>query len=112
MSGSTELLRTAYDDLSALLCSLTEDEGWQPTGCAGWTPVDLGFHLLGDARRALVALSTPAVGPTDTDAISYWTAWRPPAPGDGAVLWCTRVAAAVTRRPLCCAESSPLPSTT
>ena len=93
MSGPTELLRAAYDDLSALLCSLTDDESWQPTGCAGWTPVDLGFHLLGDARRGLVALATPMVGPTDTDAVSYWAAWRPPAPGDDEELWSTRIAA-------------------
>jgi hypothetical protein len=89
----TTLLGTAYGDLSALLSALTEEEGWQPTGCAGWTPVDLGFHLLGDARRALVALGTPATELADTDAVSYWTAWRPPAPGDDAEVWRTRIAA-------------------
>jgi hypothetical protein len=89
------LLTTAYRDLSAVLSSLTVDEGWEPTGCAGWSPVDLGFHLLSDARRALVALNTPAVAPVDTDAVSYWTAWRPPAPGDEEELWSTRVAASV-----------------
>jgi hypothetical protein len=62
---------------------------------AGWTPVDLGFHLLGDARRALVALATPADGPADTTAVGYWTAWRPPAPGDEQELWSTRIAAGV-----------------
>ncbi len=93
MPGPTALLRIAYDDLSSLLSSLTDEEGWQPTGCAGWTPVDLGFHLLGDARRALVALATPAGGPVDTDAVSYWTAWRPPAPGEDEELWSTRIAA-------------------
>jgi hypothetical protein len=87
------LLRIAYDDLSSLLSSLEEIEGWQPTGCAGWTPVDLGFHLGGDARRALVALATPAAAPGDTDAVGYWTAWRPPAPGDDEELWSTRIAA-------------------
>jgi hypothetical protein len=89
------LLTTAYGDLAAVLSSLTVEEGWQPTGCAGWTPVDLGFHLLSDARRALVALNTPAPGPVDTDAVSYWTAWRPPAPGDEEELWSTRIAASV-----------------
>ena len=93
MTGPTALLRIAYDDLSALLTSLTDEEGFQPTGCAGWTPVDLGFHLLGDTRRALVALATPAAAPTDTDAVGYWTAWRPPAPGDDEELWSTRIAA-------------------
>jgi hypothetical protein len=89
------LLSSAYRDLSAVLSSLTVEEGWEPTGCAGWTPVDLGFHLLSDARRALVALNTPAAGPADTGAVDYWTAWRPPEPGDDEELWSTRVAASV-----------------
>ena len=95
MPESLSLLATAYGDLSAVLSSLSVEEGWEPTGCAGWSPVDLGFHLLSDARRALVALNTPAAGPLDTDAVSYWTAWRPPAPGDEEELWSTRVAASV-----------------
>jgi hypothetical protein len=57
--------------------------------------VDLAFHLLSDARRALVAVHTPASGPADTDAVEYWTAWRPPAPGDDLEVWTTRVAASV-----------------
>ena len=51
-----------YRDLSGVLSSLTVEEGFEPTGCAGWTPVDLAFYLLGDARRAPVALHTPAAG--------------------------------------------------
>ena len=89
------LLSTAYRDLSGVLLSLTVEEGWEPTGCAGWTPVDLGFHLLSDARRALVALATPADGPADTSAVDYWSPWRPPAPGDDEELWSTRIAASV-----------------
>jgi hypothetical protein len=89
------LLTTTYRDLSAVLSSLRVEEGWEPTGCAGWTPVDLGFHLLSDARRALVALNTPVGGPADTDAVSYWTAWQPPGPGDDEELWSTRIAASV-----------------
>jgi hypothetical protein len=87
------LLSTAYRDLSAVLSSLTVEEGFEPTGCAGWTAVDLGFHLLSDARRALVALHTPADEPADTTAVDYWTAWRPPEPGDEEELWSTRIAA-------------------
>jgi hypothetical protein len=89
------LLTSAYRDLSAVLSSLTVEEGWEPTGSAGWTAVDLGFHLLSDARRALVALASPADGPADTTAVDYWTAWRPPGPGDDLELWTTRVAASV-----------------
>jgi hypothetical protein len=87
------LLSSAYRELSAVLSSLSVEEGFEPTGCAGWTAVDLGFHLLSDARRALVALHTPADGPADTTAVDYWTAWRPPAPGDEEELWSTRIAA-------------------
>jgi hypothetical protein len=95
VSDPVSLLRTAYLDLSAVLSSLTVEEGFEPTGCAGWTPVDLGFHLLSDARRALVALHTPADGPPDATAVDYWTAWRPPEPGDDEELWSTRIAASV-----------------
>jgi hypothetical protein len=95
VSSPVSLLSTAYGDLSGVLSSLSVEEGFEPTGCAGWTPVDLGFHLLSDARRALVALHTPAEGPADTTAVDYWTAWRPPEPGDEEELWSTRVAASV-----------------
>ncbi|WP_209305469.1 maleylpyruvate isomerase N-terminal domain-containing protein [Blastococcus sp. CT_GayMR20] len=95
MPDPVSLLRPTYGDVSAVLSSLTVAEGWEPTGCAGWTPVDLGFHLLSDARRALVTLHTPADGPADTTAVDYWTAWRPPEPGDDEELWSTRIAASV-----------------
>jgi hypothetical protein len=91
--NSQGLLATAYGELSGVLSSLTVEEGFEPSGCAGWAVVDLGFHLLGDARRALVALHTPADAPADTTAVDYWTAWRPPEPGDEAELWSTRIAA-------------------
>src|SRR3954451_2602574 len=93
MRDPVALLSSAYRELSAVLSSLTVEEGFEPTGCAGWTAVDLGFHLLSDARRALVALHTPADGPADTTAVDYWTAWRPPEPGDEEELWSTRIAA-------------------
>jgi hypothetical protein len=93
MRDPVRLLSGAYRELSAVLSSLTVEEGFEPTGCAGWTAVDLGFHLLSDARRALVALHTPAHGLADTTAVDYWTAWRPPEPGDEEELWSTRIAA-------------------
>src|SRR3954451_12906025 len=95
MSDPVSLLSRAYRDLSAVLSSLTVPEGFEPTGCAGWTAVDLGFHLLSDARRALVALNTPVAVPADTTAVDYWTAWRPPEPGDDEELWSARIAASV-----------------
>ena len=95
MDDSLRLLTTAYGDLAGVLGALSPDEAWEPTGCAGWSVVDLGFHLLSDARRALVALNTPAAGPADTDDVDYWRAWRPPEPGDEVELWSTRIAASV-----------------
>jgi hypothetical protein len=72
-----DVLSTAYRDVVAAVSDLDTDEEWLPTGCAGWSVRDLVFHLRGDAYRALVALSSPAGTPPDTDAVSYWTHWRP-----------------------------------
>jgi Mycothiol maleylpyruvate isomerase N-terminal domain len=69
---TVEALRTAYNDLSALVNSLDEAASWKPTTCVGWTVRDLVQHLLADAQRALVALGTPARGPADKDAVTYW----------------------------------------
>lgn len=96
MDTPLDLLRTAYGDLADLLGGLTSEEQWRATGCAGWTPVDLGWHVLADARRGLVALSTPADGPATTDAVGYWRAWQPSGEDDGRDLWATRVSASVT----------------
>ncbi len=94
MSAHLELLRTAYGDLAELLHEVAAGgDEWAPTGCRGWTVLDLGFHLLGDTRRALVGLNTPAPGPADHDAVTYWRGWRPPGPGDDEALRRTRVVA-------------------
>src|SRR5215218_6793263 len=88
------LLRTALGDVAAVLTSLSEDDGWLPTGCRGWSVLDLGYHLLEDAHRALVDLNTPVAGPADTDAVGYWRPGRP-SPQDGDDLVGARVAASV-----------------
>jgi Mycothiol maleylpyruvate isomerase N-terminal domain len=93
---SLELLRSAYGDLSALVGGLTPEEGWQSSGCAGWSVLDLVQHLLDDARRGLVALATPAGGPATTDAVAYWRSWQPSPEDDEATAWRTRVRASVT----------------
>jgi hypothetical protein len=90
-----ELLRSAYGDLSALVADLTPEEGWQPSGCTGWSVLDLTQHLLDDARRGLVALATPAGGPATTDAVAYWRSWQPTAEQDDDTAWRTRVRASV-----------------
>ncbi|WP_167759049.1 maleylpyruvate isomerase N-terminal domain-containing protein [Blastococcus sp. TF02A_35] len=96
MAAPLELLRTAYGDLSAALYgSAASGDPWAPTGCRGWAVHDLAFHLLGDARRAVVGLNTPARGPADRDAVTYWRGWSPPGPGDDEALVRTRAVAAV-----------------
>src|SRR4051794_26398220 len=67
------MLKQAYDDIGAVAGTLDERSSWQPTRCAGWCVRDLVFHHLGDAQRGLVALATPADGPADRTAVSYWT---------------------------------------
>ena len=88
------LLGTALGDLAAVLETVSEEESWEPTGCRGWSVLDLGFHLLEDAHRALVDLGSPVDGPPDTDAVGYWRPGRP-SPHDGDDLWSARVAASV-----------------
>jgi hypothetical protein len=99
------LLRTAYAELSGTLYDLTATgRAWAPTRCTGWSVIDLSWHLMGDARRALVALNTPAAGPADTDAVDYWRAWRPAEPGDDDALRRTRAVASVAADPADLAE--------
>jgi uncharacterized protein (TIGR03083 family) len=74
-------LRDSYQALAAVVRPLGDEESWQPTGCTGWAVRDLVFHCLADAQRALVALHTPADGPPDRDAATYWEDWRPDAAG-------------------------------
>ncbi|MEU0054411.1 maleylpyruvate isomerase N-terminal domain-containing protein [Streptomyces sp. NPDC006309] len=52
-----------------------------PTGCTGWAVRDLVLHRLQDAQRALVVLHTPAHGPADRDAVTYWRDRRPDTAG-------------------------------
>lgn len=70
-------LRIAYSDLATIAVSLDEQDSWRPTRCTGWVVRDVLLHLLRDAQRALVALGTPASGPADRDAVSYWARARP-----------------------------------
>ncbi|MFJ2957939.1 maleylpyruvate isomerase N-terminal domain-containing protein [Streptomyces sp. NPDC087270] len=74
---AVDALRAAYGAFTAVLADLGERESWQPTGCTGWAVRDLVFHCLADAQRGLVALHTPAPGPADRDAVTYWQGWQP-----------------------------------
>lgn len=92
MSGFS-VLDASYQALLRVISALDDDAGWQNTRCAGWTVRDLVHHLLADAQRALVALHTPAPGPPDVDAISYWRPWQPGTPGAEAGRRGTRIMA-------------------
>src|SRR3954453_20662805 len=71
------LLRTALGDLAAVLDSVSDDESRRPSGCRGWSVLDLAHHLVEDAHRTLVDLNTPADGPADTDDVEDWRPGRP-----------------------------------
>jgi hypothetical protein len=75
------LLRDAYEAFAGVVAGLGDEESWRPTGCTGWAVRDLVFHCLSDAQRGLVALHTPAAGPVDRDAVTYWRDWRPDSVG-------------------------------
>lgn len=91
----TDLLDRTYANMHAVLQAVDGDDEWAPTGCAGWCVRDLVQHLLGDARRALVALGTPAHAPPDTDAVTYWQSWSPGADDAAAERRLTRVVSGV-----------------
>ncbi|MFJ9147877.1 maleylpyruvate isomerase N-terminal domain-containing protein [Streptomyces sp. NPDC102270] len=74
---NADVLRAAYEAFAAVVRPLDDEESWRPTGCAGWAVRDLVFHCTADAQRALVALHTPAAGPPDRDAVTYWRDWAP-----------------------------------
>jgi uncharacterized protein (TIGR03083 family) len=88
-------VRDAYGGLSRLVLTLTDEQSWQASGCAGWAVRDLVFHCLSDAHRALRALGNPAppLAEPDRDAVTYWQDWRPPdEPAPDELRW-TRVSA-------------------
>jgi hypothetical protein len=96
VSDPVSLLSIAYGDLTEALSDVAASgDGWAPTGCRGWTTHDLGYHLLGDARRALLALNSPTRRPADTDRVRYWRSWRPPEPEDDDALRRTRAMASI-----------------
>lgn len=82
MAQDTDALATAYGDLIDIARALDQDMAWLPTGCAGWAVGDLLLHLLFDTQRGLVALATPADGPVDRDAVTYWADFQGPPTND------------------------------
>ncbi|WP_404960708.1 maleylpyruvate isomerase N-terminal domain-containing protein [Streptomyces sp. 147326] len=76
-SGVVEAVSAAYGAFGDVVRGLGDAQSWAPSGCTGWAVRDLIFHCAGDAQRGLVALHTPAEGPADRDAVTYWRDWRP-----------------------------------
>ncbi|MGH3159491.1 MAG: maleylpyruvate isomerase N-terminal domain-containing protein [Streptosporangiaceae bacterium] len=82
-AGAVAALDDAYCGVTEMLGALSEPDFLLPTRCLGWTVTDCLYHLLGDARRALTALATPATASPDVDFVTYWEPWRPG--GDGSL---------------------------
>jgi Mycothiol maleylpyruvate isomerase N-terminal domain len=78
--AAEDALAGAYGKISKVAGSLTEASAMLPSRCAGWAVLDVLYHQLLDARRALVTFASPSAGPPDTDYVSYW---RPFSPASG-----------------------------
>ncbi|MFB9234601.1 maleylpyruvate isomerase N-terminal domain-containing protein [Plantactinospora siamensis] len=93
-------LDSAYAGITAAVRDLSDEDLQRPTRCHGWVVADLLFHVLCDARRALVALASPADGPPDVDAVSYWAAYSQEwSDAAGRHAWWARRSAAAFDRP-------------
>jgi len=49
----------------------------QPSRCAGCAVLDVLYHQLLDAPRALVTFAGPPPGPPDTGYVTYWRPFSP-----------------------------------
>lgn len=75
--AAEEALAGAYGKISEATDDLTEASALLPSRCAGWVVLDVLYHQLLDARRALVTFATPSADPPDTDYASYWRPYSP-----------------------------------
>jgi hypothetical protein len=90
-------LKRAYGAVGELAAGLSRADLLASSRCHGWVVVDVLFHVLCDAQRALVALATPAAGPPDVDFVSYRTAFAGKANDPAAAAWWVRRSAAAFR---------------
>jgi uncharacterized protein (TIGR03083 family) len=93
-------MAASYRAVTADLERLSEEDLARPSRCLGWTRADLLYHMLLDARRALVTFATPAAGTADVDFVSYWAPFRPGAEGYDAHARFVRRAASAYRSDL------------
>jgi hypothetical protein len=61
--------------------------------------VDLLFHVLADAQRALVTFASPAEGPADVDYVTYWSAFKPGGDDSSRHAWWVRRSASAFTEP-------------
>ena len=87
----------AYGAVGELAAGVSRADLLAFSRCRGWVVVDVLFHVLCDAQRALVALASPAPGPPDRDFVSYWTAFAFEADNSAAAAWWVRRSAAAFR---------------
>lgn len=73
----TQPLASVYSAWTAHVVESTPERLARPSRAAAWTVKELLLHQLLDARRALVALATPADGLPDVDEVTYWRSFHP-----------------------------------
>lgn len=69
-----------YGQVSEVVSGLPDADLSRPSRCLGWTAGDVLYHLLLDARRALVTFASPATGSPDVDEVTYWRSFHPGGP--------------------------------
>ena len=79
-AAAEDALGGGYGKITQVADALTEADAMLPSRCAGWTVLDVLYHQLLDARRALVTFASPSPDPPGTDHVTYW---RPYAPASG-----------------------------
>src|SRR5262245_31032567 len=90
-------LDAAYGSVSNLAAQLSRSDLLAFSRCRGWSVVDVLFHLLCDAQRALVAFATPTDLPADRDYVSYWTGFAAQAGDPTPSAWWVRRSASAFR---------------
>ncbi|MGA8457395.1 MAG: maleylpyruvate isomerase N-terminal domain-containing protein, partial [Streptosporangiaceae bacterium] len=76
-AAAEDALEAVYQNVATVADGLSDADLMLPSRCAGWAVGDVLYHQLLDARRALRAFASPAAGPTDADAVSYWRSYGP-----------------------------------
>jgi uncharacterized protein (TIGR03083 family) len=90
-------LTKAYGAITDLTARLRPADLLAFSRCHGWVVVDVLFHVLCDAQRALVAFATPATAPADRDFVSYWSGFAAQAGDPAPSAWWVRRSASAFR---------------